>query len=110
MSFFFHYKDLSEEIVEGDVKRYINTAEKMQVLYYKFPPNKKFPLHSHDENEQIGFLVKGTMRLVCGGEERIMKPGDFYCAPIGVEHWAETMDEPAELLDIFAPPRKDLIK
>ena len=43
-------------------------------------------------------------------EERILHPGDFYRAPIGVEHNAWTLEEPSVLLDLFAPPREDLIK
>ena len=107
---FFNVKDLPIEVVEGNVERRLFTADKIQILYYEFPPNKRFPRHSHDENEQMGYLLSGKMRLVCGDEERIMEPGDCYLAPIGVEHWAETLDEPAILLDIFVPPRKDLIK
>lgn len=107
---FFNESDLETEIVEGDIERVIYTAENMQTIIYHFPPNKVFPVHSHDKHEQLGYLVSGKMGFMVGGEERTLLPGDFYRAPIGVEHNAWTMDEPSVLLDFFAPPREDLVK
>ncbi|MBN1293073.1 MAG: cupin domain-containing protein [Candidatus Latescibacteria bacterium] len=107
---FFNETDLKTEIVEGDIKRVIYTGENIQVILYHFPPHKVFPVHAHDKQEQMGYLVSGKMGFMVGGEERTLLAGDFYRAPIGVEHNAWTMDEPSVLLDIFAPPRKDLIK
>ena len=98
------------DIVEGDVKRYIYTGEKLQIVEYHFPPKKVFPPHSHPEHEQMGYVVSGKMGFKIGDEEKILKPGDFYHAPVGVTHNAWTFDEPAVLLDIFSPPREDLIK
>lgn len=105
---FFNWDDLETEVVEGDVERVIHTGEHLQVIEYHFPPNKQFPAHVHEENEQMGYLVSGRMGFVVGGEERTLKPGDWYHAPTGVEHSARTFDEPAVLLDFFAPPREDL--
>jgi quercetin dioxygenase-like cupin family protein len=110
ITYFFNASDLEPEIVEGDVERVIYTGKNLQTIEYHFPPNKTFPAHSHDQHEQMGYLVKGKMGFKVGGVEKILSPGDFYHAPIGVEHNAWTFDEPAVLLDFFAPPREDLMK
>ena len=110
IKFFFNASDLETEIVEVNVKRVIYTGEHIQTIEYRFPPNKNFPVHKHDENEQMGYLVSGKMGFMVGGVEKIIYPGDFYHAPAGVEHNAWTFDEPSVLLDFFSPPRKDLIK
>ena len=106
----FGVKDLELEIVEGNVERYIYSAENLQIIIYHFPPHKVFPVHSHDKHEQMGFLHKGKMGFMVGGKEYILNPGDVYHAPIGVEHNAWTFDEPSVLIDLFSPPREDLIK
>lgn len=108
--FYFNAADLKEEIVEGNVRRCIYTAENLQVVIYNFPPNKVFPPHTHDIHEQMGYLVSGKMGFKVGGEVRTLLPGDFYRAPIGVEHNAWTTDEPAVLLDFFSPIREDLAR
>ncbi len=100
---------MHREVVEGDVTRYIYTGKNLQVVEYHFPPNKTFPAHSHDVHEQMGYLVKGKMGMKVGEKETILTPGDWYHAPIGVEHNAWTFEEPSVLLDIFSPPREDLI-
>jgi len=97
-----------KEVVEGDVTRYIYTGKNLQVVEYHFPPGKVFPPHSHDIHEQMGYLVSGKMGLNIGGTERIITAGEWYHAPIGVEHNAWTFDKPSVLLDIFSPPREDL--
>lgn len=107
---FFNSSDLEPEIVEGNVERFIYSGEHIQTIEYHFPPNKQFPLHSHEKNEQMGYLVSGKMGFIIGGVEKILYPGDFYHAPIGVEHSAWTFDEESVLLDFFSPPREDLIK
>lgn len=110
IKFFFNYSDFETEIVEGNVERVIYTGENIQAVEYHFPPNKTFPVHKHDDNEQMGYLVSGKMGFMVGGVEKIIYPGDFYHAPIGVEHNAWTFDEPSVLLDFFSPPREDLVK
>ena len=110
IKYFFNASDLEPEIVEGNVERVVYSGEHLQTIEYHFPPNKVFPAHSHDAHEQMGYLVSGKMGFTVGGVEKIIGPGDFYHAPIGVEHNAWTFDEPAVLLDFFSPPREDLIK
>ena len=107
---FFNEQNLEKEIVEEGIERVIYTAENIQAILYHFAPHKVFPVHTHDCHEQLGFLVSGKMGFMVGGEERILLPGDFYRAPIGVEHNAWTLEEPSVLLDLFAPPREDLVK
>jgi quercetin dioxygenase-like cupin family protein len=110
IKFFFNASNIESEIVEGNIERFIYSGEHLQVIEYHFPPNKQFPVHKHEKNEQMGYLVSGKVGFMVGGEKKIMNPGDFYHAPVGVEHSAWTFDEPAVVLDFFAPPREDLIK
>ena len=105
---FFNSSTMTEQTVEGNVVRFVQTGSNLQVVEYHFPPNKTFPAHSHDEHEQMGYLVSGRMGFSIGGETRDLKPGDWYHAPIGVEHNAWTYDEPSVLLDLFSPVRDDL--
>ena len=107
---FFNESNLEEEIVEGNVRRCIYTAENIQVVVYHFPPDKVFPPHKHDIQEQMGYLVSGKMGFKVGDEVRTLLPGDFYRAPIGVVHNAWTFEEPSVLLDFFSPIREDLVK
>lgn len=105
---FFDFSSMKHEMLEDGVERYIYTGTNIQVVEYHFSPNRTFPEHNHETIEQMGYLVSGKMGLRIGGVEKILRPGDFYHAPIGVMHEAWTLDESAVLLDIFSPPRPDL--
>lgn len=106
--FFIGQTRMKTEVVEGDIVRRIYTGTHMQVVEYNFPAGKTFPPHRHDNEEQMGYLVSGRMGFRIGGVERDLLPGEWYHAPIGVEHNAWTYDEPSVLLDLFSPPRDDL--
>jgi quercetin dioxygenase-like cupin family protein len=62
--------------------------------------------HQHP-NEQIGFIVKGSLRFTIGGETRLLEVGDTYVIPAGVLHDAAAGPEGAVAVDVFAPPRSD---
>ena len=64
------------------------------------------PLHRHD-HEQMGMGLEGEFELVIGGEARLIRAGDVYLVPSGVEHSATAVGGPARALDIFSPPREE---
>jgi mannose-6-phosphate isomerase-like protein (cupin superfamily) len=64
------------------------------------------PTHQHP-HEQMGMGLEGEFRLVIGDEERIIRAGDAYLIPSGVEHSATAVGGPARALDIFSPPREE---
>lgn len=64
------------------------------------------PPHRHD-HEQMGMGLDGQFELVIDGEARLIRPGDVYLIPSGVEHSATAVGGPARALDIFSPPRDD---
>ena len=52
-------------------------------------------------------MLEGELEMNIAGESRILKPGDGYVIPGGVEHYARSGDVPAKVLDIFAPVREE---
>lgn len=100
---------MKHELMDDGVERYIYSGSHMQVVEYHFPPNRTFPEHKHDTIEQMGYLISGKMGLKIGSEEKILMPGEFYHAPVGVLHSAWNLEEASVLLDIFSPPREDLL-
>jgi len=64
------------------------------------------PPHHH-RHEQMGMGLEGEFELVIGGEARLIRPGDVYLIPSGVEHSATAVGGPARALDIFSPPREE---
>jgi len=74
-------------------------------MLYKKEDN--VPFHKHP-NEQSGYVISGTYRIVFGNYDHVIGPGDSYSIPRDVEHRLEII-EPGEVLDVFSPPRKDYL-
>jgi quercetin dioxygenase-like cupin family protein len=61
----------------------------------------------HHPNEQLGLVLKGTMRFVIGDETRELAAGDVYVIPAEVPHEATAGADGAVVIDVFAPVRAD---
>jgi quercetin dioxygenase-like cupin family protein len=64
------------------------------------------PEHSH-ENEQLGLVLRGSVRFRVGDETRELGPGDTWTIPSNVPHEVEVGPDGAEVIDVFAPVRAD---
>jgi mannose-6-phosphate isomerase-like protein (cupin superfamily) len=75
-------------------------------------------LHRHTQNEQLGIIVRGALDFRIGDPDsprrHVLRSGDVYLAPTSVWHGDSVFigdDEFGEcwILDVFAPPRTDLL-
>lgn len=65
------------------------------------------PQHSHD-NEQITYVLEGTLKFFIDGRELIVRSGEILVIPSNLPHSAEALEDTVDL-DIFCPPREDWI-
>ena len=84
-------------------------GDKVMMVYITLEPGAEVPLHTHP-HEQAGMCLEGEFELTIGGEARMVKEGDAYLVPSGVEHRAVATAGRALALDIFSPPREDFIE
>jgi transcriptional regulator with XRE-family HTH domain len=77
----------------------------MQAWKIVIPAGKTGPEpRAHDGHEWI-YILSGHMRLVLGGRDWVLGPGDVAEFDTHVPHWfGSTGDEPSEILSIFARP------
>ena len=83
-------------------------GEKVMMVYITLEPGAEVPLHTHP-HEQAGMCLEGEFELTIDGAARMVREGDAYLVPSGVEHRAVATSGRALALDIFAPPREDFI-
>jgi quercetin dioxygenase-like cupin family protein len=106
--FFTERRDFKERELSPKVNTKIAWGEKLMLSYVTVQPNAPIvPLHSHP-HEQMGLVLKGEVGLTIGSETRRLKKGDMFVIPPNVPHGlAMTFDQPAEILDVFSPPREE---
>ncbi|MBW1973778.1 MAG: hypothetical protein DRG20_02150 [Deltaproteobacteria bacterium] len=99
------------EIVNENISRKVVIREKIMMVMYKFKPNVVWPEEKH-EAEQGGYIIDGKiiLRLPDEKKEVLLSKGDGYLIGSNMSHSWETLDEDVIFIDIFSPPRKELIK
>lgn len=92
-------------IWQGATARAVH-GDRLTVAIVDLEPDLEVPEHHHD-NEQIGFVLKGHVTMVIGGEARRLGIGETYRIPSEVPHSASTGPDGATVVDVFAPVRAD---
>lgn len=104
-----YYYDTSERL-KKNLAPGANTrtfwGDSMLVSLLDLDPNSEVPLHTHP-HEQIGFVLEGEVEMTIGGEVKLMRPGEMYIVPGGLEHGGRTGNSSTRLLDIFSPVRDE---
>ena len=98
--------DLRPYTVANGVTARVVNGERMTLAVVDLEPGAAVPEHHH-ENEQLGFILQGTMLFTIGGEKRDLVAGDTYEIPSNVPHDAVAGPEGCTAVDVFAPLRAD---
>jgi len=93
------------QIWEGVVGRSVEGKE-ATLTAIDLDPNTVVPEHKH-VNEQIGILLRGSLRFRVGDEAKDLEPGSMWVIPADVPHDVHAGPEGAFLVELFAPPRAD---
>lgn len=120
---FCHFED-DDAFVETErpgFRRRVITGEALQLCFWRIKGGATGSfLHHHDDHEQLGIIARGKLDFRIGrgdelDERVVLGEGEVYLAPRGVDHGDSIFvgdDELDEcwILDVFSPPRDDLIQ
>jgi quercetin dioxygenase-like cupin family protein len=96
-----------KERLTDKIGRQVFSGRQGAMVYWRMKAGAHAAAHKHP-HEQFVWLIKGTIRLRIGAEERTIKPNDVAVIPGGVEHEA-FFPEDTEVIDFFAPAREDFL-
>jgi quercetin dioxygenase-like cupin family protein len=92
-------------IWDGVLGRVVN-GEKVTIGFVDIDPNAQVPEHRH-ENEQVGFVLRGSVTMVVDGQSRELRVGETYTIASQVPHSAKAGADGVSVVDVFAPVRED---
>jgi quercetin dioxygenase-like cupin family protein len=81
-------------------------GERTTLAVIELEPQSAVPEHSHD-NEQLGVLIRGSMRFRVGEEVRELGPGGTWRILSHVPHEVTAGPDGALAVECFAPARDD---
>jgi quercetin dioxygenase-like cupin family protein len=93
------------QLRDGVTARVVN-GQRMTLAVVDLEPGSSVPEHHH-ENEQLGFILRGSMTFTIGGEKREIRAGDTYTIPSNVPHDAVAGPDGCTAVDAFTPGRAD---
>ena len=118
-----HFFDDDEFIDTGrpGFRRRVITSKEVQLCFWRITGGVSGSfIHRHDDTEQLGIIYRGGLDFRISTDkdttERVtLGEGDVYIAPRNVWHGDSNFigdDEYGEcwILDVFAPPRADLVE
>jgi len=86
-----------------DRERLPGTCANLAVIHY--PPDSQAPAHTHGQQTEIYYCLRGAGQLRVGDKTFDLKPGTVAYVPPGVEHQTSSApDSEMEFLTIFVPP------
>lgn len=80
------------------------TRGRLTAVEFLNPPRFAPPLHRHLEEDEFFYVLSGTARISCGGEDFTAGPGDFVMLPVGLPHtFIVGADQPWHVLQLTTP-------
>lgn len=94
--------------VVGDIYTYLSTGAdtdgKFALMHGVIFPDAGPPPHTHANEDEAFYVLKGTVAIYDDGERTEAKPGTWIRLPRGTRHWFRNeSDEPVEMLIHVAP-------
>lgn len=91
-----------------EVRVYVGTdflySDHMTMGMTEVPPESSMTPHTHDDKEEIIFVVQGTGESIVGESVEKLEPNTAVVFPIGVEHVVKnTSKEPMKFVFCFNP-------
>lgn len=81
-----------------------HTRGRLTVAEFLNPPGFAPPLHRHTAEDEMFYILSGTARFLCDGEELTAHPGDFVLLPVHLPHtFTVGPTEPLHCLQITTP-------
>jgi len=110
--------DEFQETDRPGFRRRVITGDRLQLCFWRIQGGATGSfLHKHDEHEQLGIIVRGSLDFRIGDDDPqervVLGEHEAYLAPTSVWHGDSVFvgdDEFDEcwILDVFSPPRDDL--
>ena len=104
-----HNNDVQATVLDEKVSRKVLLhQDSMMLVEFRFQKGGIGQPHSHEEHEQIGYIVKGVFEVTVGDEKKTLSGGDSYYAGKNEIHGVVALEE-GIIVDTFTPIREDFL-
>ncbi len=99
------WNTVARETLNPLIDREMLTGQNLMLARVIMKKGAHVPLHHH-HNEQVTYILEGTLKFAIDGKEIVVKAGEVLCIPPNMPHEAWALEDTIDL-DVFNPPRED---
>lgn len=101
-----HLEDLEHQALKNNYFRQVlATSKHVQVVIMSIDARGDIGEETHNDNDQVLYLVSGQGRMVLNGQEKPFKKGDLVLVPAGTKHnFISDSIGPMKIITTYSPP------
>jgi quercetin dioxygenase-like cupin family protein len=99
------WTEVLRESLNPQIEREMVVGDQIMLARVLLKKGGHVPLHHHS-NEQMTYILEGSLKFAIDGKEIIVKAGEVLCIPPNMPHEAWALEDTVDL-DVFNPPRQD---
>jgi quercetin dioxygenase-like cupin family protein len=99
------WNQVEREKLNDKIDREMVVGDKIMLARVFLKKGAHVPEHHH-HNEQVTYILEGTLKFAIDGKEIVVRAGEVLCIPSNMPHEAWALEDTLDL-DVFTPPRED---
>lgn len=80
-----------------------DTGGQFALIETRLKPGSEPPLHVHQHEDETFLVLEGELKLIAGGEERILRPGESLFAPRRIPHTFQVLTPEVHMIGVITP-------
>lgn len=94
----------SKALSNNYFRQVLETGKHTQVVLMSIPVNEEIGAETHEDTDQVLYLLEGEGKVVLNGEESPYKAGDLVLVHAGTNHnFINTGDKPLKIITMYSP-------
>lgn len=98
------WQDVAPAAVAPGIDARTLVGDHLSATVFELAAHAPIPRHAHP-NEELGVVLRGGLRLECGGEVFTVTAGSSFFVPADAVHEGAALEDGCTLLECYAPPR-----
>ena len=103
------WDDIPVTDLRPGVRRQVYATDQVMLARHELQVGMQLNPHTHTDFDQLVYIADGRCNYYIDSVPHDMTAGSFLLVPRGSEHYVEPTEAPCVNIDVFVPPRADMI-
>lgn len=104
-----NWDDIPVTDLRPGVRRQVYATDEVMLARHELAVGMQLNPHTHSEFDQLVYIAAGRCNYYVDSTPHDMTAGSFLLVPRGSEHYVEPTEAPCVNIDVFVPPRADML-